>query len=525
MIKTFSIAFRLRLAYKVNSILFALKSLPLIRRLLPASLYASRGLKGFALVIAWIWEVIAAFLGKGLYLFCLVGVLLESFAAPTGDSFVHAFFFLTLLGGFLNTNVFNPTKDKYYAIFLLQMDARAYALGSYGYFLLKMLVGFLPFTLWIGYMAGTPLWVCALMPLYVCAVKLIFVGVILHHQAEDTKPYNENLPAGLVWPCVILCLVAAYLPLYFGYAMPAWLFALLCIPICIGAAVAAVKIWRFSDYRRVYKRLLDPSSPAIAGTQDAAQAAERDRYQKKLVTDVSITSGATGYKYFHELFVRRHARLLTKAAKYTALVLTCVMLLALGLCYAYPLSRPVINQILLQHLTYFLFVMYLTNRGATVTQAMFVNCDHSMLTYRFYRQPRAILSLFTQRLKYVVSVNLLPALPLALGLPALLYLSGGASSPWDYVLIAFPIFAMSVFFSIHNLVLYYLLQPYNLEAERKSATYGVVMWITYVVCYGLMQLDLPMRSFCLGASGFCVLYIAVALVLAYRLAPRTFRLR
>ena len=58
-------------------------------------------------------------------------------------------------------------------------------------------------------------------------------------------------------------------------------------------------------------------------------------------------------------------------------------------------------------------------------QAMFRNCDRSMLTYSFYRRPDVILSLFNLRLRDVILINLMPASVLALGLPLLIWLSGG----------------------------------------------------------------------------------------------------
>ena len=180
---------------------------------------------------------------------------------------------------------------------------------------------------------------------------------------------------------------------------------------------------------------------------------------------------------------------------------------------------------MLTFLPYFLFVMYLLNRGRAITQAMFTNCDHSMLTYRFYRQPKVILALFTERLKYIVAINLLPASVIALGLPLLLWLSGGTAQPLNYLLLFVSILAMSVFFSVHTLVLYYLLQPYNMQMETKSALYGIVNYITYFICYFAIGKEVSTLTFGIGVSVFCLLYVAAALLFAYRLAPRTFRLR
>ena len=77
----------------------------------------------------------------------------------------------------------------------------------------------------------------------------------------------------------------------------------------------------------------------------------------------------------------------------------------------------------------------------------------------------------------------------------------------------------------HTLVLYYLLQPYNVGLESRSHAYSIVNTATYAVCYFTMNLELPTVIFGLCVIGFCVVYIAAALVLAYRLAPKTFKLR
>ncbi len=79
---------------------------------------------------------------------------------------------------------------------------------------------------------------------------------------------------------------------------------------------------------------------------------------------------------------------------------------------------------------------------------------------------------------------------------------------------------MSVFFSVHYLVMYYLLQPYNVHTEMKSSTYSVVQGVTYFVCYYMMQLRLPTFYFGLSVSAFCILYSLLSLWFAYRLALR-----
>ena len=46
--------------------------------------------------------------------------------------------------------MFNPTKDKYYALILLRMNARSYTLVNYGYAIVKLMAAYLLF----GFLAG-----------------------------------------------------------------------------------------------------------------------------------------------------------------------------------------------------------------------------------------------------------------------------------------------------------------------------------------------------------------------------------
>ena len=59
----------------------------------------------------------------------------------------------------------------------------------------------------------------------------------------------------------------------------------------------------------------------------------------------------------------------------------------------------------------------------------------------------------------------------------------------------------------------------------KSGTYRIAMVLTYVVCYLMMDLRLPLLVFGVACIVFCVLYSMVACILVYKFAPQTFRLR
>ena len=111
------------------------------------------------------------------------------------------------------------------------------------------------------------------------------------------------------------------------------------------------------------------------------------------------------------------------------------------------------------------------------------------------------------------------------GLGLILFATGGTDHGLNYILLIISILCMSLFFSIHYLTIYYLLQPYNAGTELKSGTYSVVISVTYLVCFFLMRIRMSILLFGIMTIVFCVTYSIAACILIYRFAPKNFRLR
>lgn len=520
MISTFFLSFRLKNAYRVNSILYSLKQLPIIKRILPEKLYGVRGLKILGNIISAIWEFIMIFLGKFLYIAFMIAAMLGIYQTNSAATFLHIFFFLTICGGLMNTYLFDPTKDKYYAMFLMNMDAKEYTISNYLYQMIKVLIGFLPFTCFYGMSVGLPLWIMILCPIFVMMVKTFINSLSLIDFKRTKKVKNENLPTSVVWILLFVLLVCAYALPYISIVMPTWLF-LIFFGLSLGLGIFGFyQIFHFPYYRFLYKQLLTNAPLVIDQT-----SIRRDASLSQIELDTSLNSTKEGFSYFHELFVKRHRKILTKAIKKQTIVLVGIAIVMSFLVKVNASVASTTNHLMLVFLPYFVFIMYMLNRGTTLTQAMFMNCDHAMLSYRIYRKPNVILGLFKERLKTLIGLNLIPATVIGFTLALLLFLSGGTSNVYNYFVLFFSILAMSVFFSVHYLVMYYLLQPYNVHTEMKSSTYSVVQGVTYFVCYYMMQLRLPTFYFGLSVTAFCILYSLLSLWFAYRLAPKTFKLR
>lgn len=210
MFKTLRISFTLKNTYRVNAILFALKRIPLLSKILPASLYRVRGLKIVAFILALFWEVVVLFGGKLLYLalFILsVQDFLTRAAETSNQVFLHILLFLSLVGALLNTGICDPSKDKYYALISLRMDAKQYTLINYFYDLAKTFIGFVVMLMLFGRTLSPGL--CILVLLGFIELKLFMAGDFLKEYASQRMILTDK-SSKKVWMLSALFLFLAY---------------------------------------------------------------------------------------------------------------------------------------------------------------------------------------------------------------------------------------------------------------------------------------------------------------------------
>lgn len=418
--------------------------------------------------------------------------------------------------------MFNPTKDKYYAMILLGMDARGYTLINYFYSILKVIAGFTLCAFLFGMPMGMSAWQCLIVPFFVAGVKLAFAARLLLSYEKHSTVNNENKLSKLWWIALFLLIGAAYGLPAIRFLIPEFV-SVICM--CIGILVGLLslrKILTCSYYRQMYKEML---MDVVVINPATTQSIQTDNSRNKISTDVGITSSRKGFEYLNELFIKRHQKLLWKPVKKITAVVLVLIVIALIASKFVPEFKANLNRVLMAYLPYMVFVMYAINRGTGFTQALFINCDHSLLTYSFYKQPKNILKLYWIRLREIIKVNLLPASFIGAGLAFLLFATGGTDNQLNYVVLFVSIVALSIFFSVHYLTLYYLLQPYNAGTEITSGTYQLITSGTYIVCYTMMKFKMSTLIFGVMTIVFCIIYCVVASILVYKFAPKTFRIR
>ncbi|WP_028518297.1 hypothetical protein [Ruminococcus flavefaciens] len=527
MLKTLWISFKLKNTYRVNSILHAFRQIPLVKKLFPPDVYSMAGFKVFAYVISILWAFFSMFAFKIAYLFFCVVIwcgMFEISRADTPRFFMHLLVPLTILGAFINNYMFTPEKHKYYAMIQLGMEAKKYTLVNYFFSILRHFIGFAAAALLFGLDHGMKAWHCLLLAVFgVCAKTAVCPLEMLRFKkgkklATKVKLNVASLILGVVG------IVGLYAIAVFGYMIPLYVSYGIIAAFIVGAVIALPYIIRFKDYRALNKEILNAEFVSQMDIKAAQRQNFRKNTQKNISADTGITSDKSGFEYLNELFVKRHKKILWGSSVKITVVLALLLTVMCAVCIFMPKEAAELNNLISRSLPYFVFVMYAVNRGMQFTQALFVNCDHSLLTYPFYKQPKSILTLFRIRLREIIKVNLLPAAVGGIGLALLLFISGGSDNPVTYGVIFVSMCALSIFFSVHYLTIYYLLQPYNAGTEVKNGTYRIITTVTYLVCYWMIYVKVPALLFGVLTIVFCVLYIAAACLLVYKFAPKTFRI-
>ena len=520
MISSLKRSLKIDISYAVNSFIYSIRKLPILNDLITDDIYKSKGLKGVIRIISLLLSFGKMIISKLVYFFVVYYISLE----VLGDSkyFIHVYFLFTLIGLFINNKLLNTSIKRYLSILVFNMNARSYMFSSFSWDLLLNVIlnsmGFIVFSNFTDISLVT-----SILLIVICLLSRI-VGEgfnILYYKKFNYIWYN-NYP--LYFSVLGILLGLCFTP-FINISVNNLFLCGSIIVLGILSIISFIYLLSIKDYKIMFKQL-NTLNKAVNNKEAEAYSRQSmvEIKNKHKEVDKSKIEGKKGYDLFNTLFYERHKEILINSVKKFSLI---IILVYLGLIVGSFFDNSVysvMNNFLHNRLGMFVFLMYFINRGAIVTQAMFYNCDHAMLTYNFYRERNVILGLFKKRLISIIKINLIPSILIGIGNTILFYISGGTDLI-TYISSFMFVVMFSIFFSVHYLVLYYLLQPYNKDMQMKKLSYGVASFLTYYFSY-VIFFDLVVSTVTLSIISivFVVLYILIGLFLVNKFAPRTFKL-
>ena len=557
-----------------NSLVFALKKTPVIGNLIPDKLYSTTFLK----VIYWIFHVIVEvfklFIGKifGLGMIYLAAFLLSdqyiehemvqgvSRSAMYGNLGLFIFLLYAFCGILIRVPYFNCTTEKEYLVFMLRMDAKKLNETLIWYDLAKLFIGYVMAGIF-AVITGAPFWLWLGIPVLALAVKFLGIGLqILSFRFKSRL--HKSLKISAVAYLIRLALVLLAGPFFIvfvanGYFIPMPQMVIITV-LTVIAGIWGLMMFLKTD-SNLHRRALHDN---ISKTEvKATSQYDNTKSFKKIKAKGTVKGDKKGFEYLNALFVKRHWTMLCmKPVIFTIIVAAVMILLSGEFIYGYY-SRygadncwnmvitniinfftfrgfsdallPVGNDpafeffryVAQSHLLALMIPLSISDNSFKNTQAMFINCDNSLMTFSFFKQREKIIKLFDIRLKQLIKINIGPVIAIGAFANLILFVTGGQSYPGEYLVTFLAAFLLSVLTSVTWLALYYLFQPFTTSVVAKSGAYRITSIIIYSVASIIVWIPLASYILVPVLLVFAAGYVFFLRNRVNKLAPKTWKIK
>ncbi|MEO3946896.1 hypothetical protein [Gorillibacterium sp. CAU 1737] len=530
----------IRASAGANRILYYIKRIPLIGRLLPDAVYRSLPLKQVLGLLARFAVVLSGFVGKGLYVALLIALAKESGTAGLPVDAVWGrflFVFLMLSFGvsvFLNAIVLEPKRDKYLMVKLMRVPATLYMRMNltlrYLFFFIQYAVVLMAAASWLDAPTGRGLQLAVLVTGWRLAIE------VLHLVVFDRSGVILVKRMGLTWSGIIAGIVLTLAPLILArdsaFEIGSVLFNGLVLAVVVVLAAGCARfLWRYSNYKAAVDAVTKQDEPLLdMGRMMRDSQVESVRVKEgDLVLEAGkgqAYSSLRGLRYLNALFHTRYRQVLLKPFQKRLMVLV-VLLIGAGLLAAFhPTSSDaglLLQEVKAIRLPLLIGMSFLL-LGEQYVKSLFYNCDRSLLRYSFYRSRPAVLEHFRIRFGRLLRYNLQLTAVLVFG-TALVLLVTGIPFTTDLLFLAAGCFGLSVYFTLHPLATYYFCQPYSTEMNVKNPFFLIISSIGSMVVVMLSLLVSTMAAFAAVIWLLTIVYLLLAFAGLARFGSRTFRLK
>lgn len=534
MLRTFRTLFFIRTSSTVNRLIYYAQRLPLVGRAIKDTQYANLEGKKTIAVIAFLLQIVWGFANKLAFLGLMVYLPVVVWnGASSQEERLSLFLHLLLLLSFVVASVASATvletkREKYIAVKLMRMKPAAYMQAALGYRYCSYFVYYLPamllFTslLDVSVLQGLGLAVSVTLWRVLCE----YVHLKLFQQTGIVLIKNN----AVVWLTIGLGYGVAYAPFILNWSPSSGDFLLqwpVTVVIAVLGIIAAVQLKRYSDYRTAVDASTKRDDPLLDLGKMFSEA-NKTHVKSKDIDFTRVDGQANafksreGYAYLNALFFARHRSLILRPLWNRSAII--VALGGFGVAFAL-LNADKASSLAAQWssgIPWLIWIMSFLSIGERACKALFYNCDLSLMRYSFYRNDAG--RHFRQRLTRICGLNLTLAAALGAALTGFALAAGGVPSG-QLLLTLVCVFALSVFFSIHHLFLYYILQPYSTELNVKNPFFFLANLIVSLAFILALVLGADATGLSIATVAITLAYFVAALMLVKRVGPRTFRVK
>ena len=531
----------IRNTISVNEIIHGIRSIPIIGKYIPETIYDVKIIKIIALILSVSGEILKAFFLK---LALFVVLFFASGVASSYDDFsqkgvfLYGFLYVSLAGAFVY-NVFKNTPEADYAVFHLGMDAKKFVTARFFYDSFNVVLGYAVFGIPLALLSRVDWYLALLLPLAGVGFKAVPLGIEMSvyaaKQARGKKKNRKGVPVSVEGNVIVNSLVMSFV-IVAGLILGGWLtYKGLFMPVTIIYVLTALAVFPGILLMKkfpfgLYKTALYAEKTRSELVKEDAKK-QRNGNVKVVINEAEGSrSKAKGYRYLNELFMKRHQKIFWKR-EIIAIISVLGTIALMSLFFRLEMSElddgteSIVRFLFSKHPGLFIFALFILNTGAYMSHAMFASCDSSMLVYGFYRTPDALRKMFRLRIMSVTKFNLIPAVLMAVFCIVTLAFSGGESFFGEYLFTTLTLIVFTAYFSIRNVTIFYLLQPYASDFAIKSKLFLYLNFILGTVFFILIFIKMPSWFTCVFGILLTGAYFFIADKLVYKFAPKTFRIK
>lgn len=527
MIKTLIMSQKIDSAVSSNSVIYILKNMGFLNKIIPKNLYSNTTLKIVAKTILDVLKFLIMFIVKGILIgICIIPFINKFF--PTDVALQkNAFFIIFILMGWVFSGItaskmFESKMKNYYCIYQMKMNPKKYAISRFVFYLLIDFIHNFPALVIIGSMYSVSIIECLALNVGLSLFRIIGEAIHLIYMNKTGKKLDENAKylLGMLAITAISAYVISYNKIIIHFNI-LWL-----LPVLVVSLLCLIYLLKNNGYREI---MLKTQSLKKVMFDFSDQSVKEQMYGIKIKKeDIALNSEISnkhGYDFLNDIFFRRHRSIMQKPVTIMNYIIIGFSIIAFIVLFTIPESSKIINEILTNKLPNIVFIIYMLNRGELACRAFFFNCDNSLLTYSFYRKEDVILSNFKRRLKTIIKLNMQPGILMAITFTILLYLTGGSGNILTYITLPVSVVCITVFFSIYYLSMYYLFQPYSMEMKMKSGMYNIINSLVYLLVFLLVGTNLNTNIFCIIIITITVIFTYIMKKVIQKQAPITFKIK
>jgi len=566
------LSFRVRYTMAANRLLHFLRRLPVLKKVIPQSVYGDHVLKAVLTVLGTLFVASKKLMMHIMYMLFLVvvGVFVNQvnvyggfaglFAADswfngmTATSVAHyilfAWFIISFIGSPAQSNIidYDGIKNDEIMLNYLRADPALYGKSRIVIDRISNFVLYVPFLIIAFLIARLPIWGVLTALILFTAIRM--VGDVINLAMYKKFRYHFGRYP-LAYPGLAILLAVVVLgPVYTN--MTDLVVALMINPIVALVSLpigffAWLYIKDFPLYRKMliekiqrYNYQLNKYAAYQAGgnTLDFVDAKKwsKNLQTEDLQLDKDKYDHKKGFEYLNAIFFDRHSmyfrkKLLIRCLIFAALPAAAVLLTLFGSAFGmYSIADMLgFGDTLLSDFFYlapvFFFIIYIASMGRIATASVFTNCDIHMLHYPYYRTSETIFASFKARLKAILRYNIVITTIMYFSVVSTLGLVFGDMDYLHAGVFFVLLTAIGVFFAFNDLFLYYVIQPYDEAGKGKSIVYTIINYAIYAIAWFnfYARFDFYLYSAIIVIATF--LYFGVGIVLLRKLAPKRFKLR